>query len=58
VPIKDAHASLDKTIRWIEERKKEGRIGQELTKVCFFLLKVENAFEDMMCIKSFFSKEH
>jgi hypothetical protein len=50
VPIKDAHASLNKTITWIEERKREGRIGQELTKMCFFLLEVENAFEDMMCI--------
>jgi hypothetical protein len=31
-------------------KKREGRIGQELAKMCFFLLEVENAFEDMMCI--------
>jgi hypothetical protein len=54
VPIKDAHVSFNKTITLIEERKregrKEGRTGQELTKMCFFLLEVENASKDMMCI--------
>jgi hypothetical protein len=42
VPIKDAHASLNKTITWIKERKRAGRIGQELAKMSFFLLEVEN----------------